>query len=156
MTTWNFSGLDALEEAPGSLSGPLSLDEVRGRPSPQARGCAPRSPGGRAGGGPEHKILPASGRAEAAAGMAEARPGLAGLQLSALPDDSPRLQPSLAELRRRAGEAGAPLVPPQLTDSFLLRFLRARDFDLDLAWRVGKASPAPRVAPLLGTCKPPA
>ena len=35
---------------------------------------------------------------ERAAGMAEARPGLAGLQLSALPDHSPLLQPSLAPL----------------------------------------------------------
>ncbi|XP_054548200.1 alpha-tocopherol transfer protein isoform X2 [Talpa occidentalis] len=70
--------------------------------------------------------------------MAEAQPGPSGLQLSALPDHSPLLQPSLAELRRRAAEAGDRLVPPQLTDPFLLRFLRARDFDLDLAWRLLK------------------
>ncbi|XP_068839569.1 alpha-tocopherol transfer protein isoform X3 [Capricornis sumatraensis] len=70
--------------------------------------------------------------------MAEARPGTAGLQLSALPDHSPLLQPSLAELRRRTGAAGAPLAGRQLSDAFLLRFLRARDFDLDLAWRLLK------------------
>ncbi|XP_064123814.1 alpha-tocopherol transfer protein isoform X2 [Loxodonta africana] len=68
--------------------------------------------------------------------MAEQRPGLtAGQRLNALPDHSPLLQPGLAELRRRALEAGVPLAPLPLSDSFLLRFLRARDFDLDLAWR---------------------
>ncbi|XP_054564468.1 alpha-tocopherol transfer protein isoform X3 [Eptesicus fuscus] len=69
--------------------------------------------------------------------MAEARPGPpTGLQLSALPDHSPLLQPSLAELRRRARALDALPAPPPLPDPFLLRFLRARDFDLDQAWRI--------------------
>lgn len=77
--------------------------------------------------------------------MAEALPGPpAGLQLSALPDHSPLLQPSLAELRRRARALDALPAPQPLTDPFLLRFLRARDFDLDLAWRVRVP---PRCAP---------
>lgn len=69
--------------------------------------------------------------------MAEMRPGpVAGKQLNELPDHSPLVQPGLVELRRRAQEAGVPQTPQPLTDAFLLRFLRARDFDLDLAWRV--------------------
>lgn len=81
-----------------------------------------------------------------AAGLAEGLRGpAAGLQLSALPDHSPLLQPALAELRGRARAAGAPRA--SLTDSFLLRFLRARDFDLDLAWRVRVP---PRCAPPCG------
>ncbi|XP_063113446.1 alpha-tocopherol transfer protein isoform X3 [Cavia porcellus] len=71
--------------------------------------------------------------------MAEMRPGPAsGSQLNALPDHSPLLQPGLAELRRRAREEGLRLEPHPLSDAFLLRFLRARDFDLDLAWRLLK------------------
>lgn len=81
--------------------------------------------------------LSGAGGGRGVAGMAEMRPGPAsGSQLNALPDHSPLLQPGLAELRRRAREEGLRLEPHPLSDAFLLRFLRARDFDLDLAWRV--------------------
>ncbi|XP_075861388.1 alpha-tocopherol transfer protein isoform X2 [Microcebus murinus] len=71
--------------------------------------------------------------------MAETGQGpAAGPQLNALPDHSPLLQPGLTELRRRALQAGVPHAPLPLSDAFLLRFLRARDFDLDLAWRLLK------------------
>lgn len=117
----------------GSAAPALGL--VRGPPRGGTVGLLwAAATGGGAEGGAEPAVI--AGR-RAPAGMAAMRPGpAAGLQLSALPDHSPLLQPSLAELRRRAGAAGVPETPLPLTDSFLLRFLRARDFDLDLAWRV--------------------
>ncbi|XP_028925447.1 alpha-tocopherol transfer protein isoform X3 [Ornithorhynchus anatinus] len=61
-----------------------------------------------------------------------------GKELNELPDDSPLLKPALADLRRRAAAARGQNWPGPLTDSFLLRFLRARDFHLDQAWKLMK------------------
>ncbi|NXK88697.1 TTPA protein, partial [Formicarius rufipectus] len=55
-----------------------------------------------------------------------------------LPDHAPWVLSAVAELRRRAEEEPGQTWPQPLSDSFLVRFLRARDFDLDLAWRLLK------------------
>ncbi|XP_032540534.1 alpha-tocopherol transfer protein isoform X2 [Chiroxiphia lanceolata] len=55
-----------------------------------------------------------------------------------LPDHAPRVRSAVAELRQRAeAEPGQRWVQP-LSDAFLVRFLRARDFHMDLAWRLLK------------------
>lgn len=61
--------------------------------------------------------------------------------LNELPDHSPRVRSAVAELRRRAEAEPGQRWPQPLDDSFLLRFLRARDFHLDLAWRVRREGP---------------
>ncbi|XP_054250710.1 alpha-tocopherol transfer protein [Indicator indicator] len=58
--------------------------------------------------------------------------------LNALPDHSPLVRSAVAELRRRAEAEPEQRWSQPLEDSFLLRFLRARDFHLDLAWRLLK------------------
>ncbi|MGH0133474.1 UNVERIFIED_CONTAM: hypothetical protein FKN15_035422 [Acipenser sinensis] len=54
--------------------------------------------------------------------------------LNDLPDDSPVVQPYLTKLRRRAEKEGEQQLG--LSDTFLLRFLRARDFDVDLSLKI--------------------
>lgn len=61
--------------------------------------------------------------------------------LSHLPDDSPSVRAAVAELRRRAegAEESIRTLPFLLSEAHLVRFLRARDFDGDLAWKVKSA-----------------
>lgn len=66
--------------------------------------------------------------------MSQAPPGAG--QLNDLPDHSPRVRGAVSELRRRAEAEPGQRWPQPLSDAFLVRFLRARDFHLDLAWRV--------------------
>ncbi|XP_074841858.1 alpha-tocopherol transfer protein isoform X2 [Carettochelys insculpta] len=70
--------------------------------------------------------------------MSQASPAAPLGQLSGLPDSSPLLRAAAAELRRRAEADRGQHWPLPLTDSFLLKFLRARDFDLALAWKLLK------------------
>lgn len=63
-------------------------------------------------------------------------------RLNELPDHSARVRGAVAELRRRAEAEPGQRWPQPLSDAFLVRFLRDRDFNLDLAWRVrGSGSP---------------
>ncbi|XP_062836399.1 alpha-tocopherol transfer protein isoform X2 [Anolis carolinensis] len=63
-----------------------------------------------------------------------------------LPDEAPQVRAAVAALRRRAQEEAEkegggglhPLPPFLLSDAHLVRFLRARDFDAELAWKLLK------------------
>lgn len=57
-------------------------------------------------------------------------------ELNDLPVESKRIEPYLQELRHRAEKEPVIKPHPQLSDNFLIRFLRARDFDLELALKV--------------------
>lgn len=59
-----------------------------------------------------------------------------GPQLGELPDDSELLAPSVSSLRRRAVLVGQLSGLGTFSDGFLLKFLRARDFDVELALKV--------------------
>ncbi|XP_056338754.1 alpha-tocopherol transfer protein, partial [Oenanthe melanoleuca] len=107
----------------GQPAGPRRAEPSRAEPSRAEPSRAEPSRGSqweRAGGGA------ALGRA---AGMA---------QLNDLPDHSPRVRGAVCELRRRAEAEPGQRWPQPLSDAFLVRFLRARDFHLDLAWRLLK------------------
>lgn len=59
-----------------------------------------------------------------------------GPQLSELPDDSEQLRPYVSRLRRGALRAGELSAVGSLSSGFLLRFLRARDFNTELSLKV--------------------
>ncbi|XP_013915564.1 PREDICTED: alpha-tocopherol transfer protein isoform X1 [Thamnophis sirtalis] len=58
--------------------------------------------------------------------------------LNDLPDDSPQVRAAVAALRWRAVEENLEVRQSDLSDACLIRFLRCRDFDSDLAWKVFK------------------
>ncbi|CAM4502321.1 unnamed protein product [Lepidochelys olivacea] len=70
--------------------------------------------------------------------MSQVKPPAPPGNLNELPDQSPLVGAAVAELRRLAAADRSQRWPLALTDSFLLRFLRARDFDLPLAWKLLK------------------
>lgn len=57
-------------------------------------------------------------------------------ELNDLPVESKRIKPYLLELRTRAEKEPVIKPHPQLSANFLIRFLRARDFDVELALKV--------------------
>ncbi|XP_044074591.1 alpha-tocopherol transfer protein [Siniperca chuatsi] len=59
-----------------------------------------------------------------------------GPQLSELPDDSEQLGPYVSSLRRRALQASELSAVRTFSDGFLIRFLRARDFDVELSLKL--------------------
>lgn len=70
--------------------------------------------------------------------------------LNELPDDSPAVKAAVAELRRRAKRENPQPWSIALSDASLVRFLRARDFEHDLAWKVQGAREAARSSRLTG------
>ncbi|XP_035861487.1 alpha-tocopherol transfer protein isoform X2 [Sander lucioperca] len=59
-----------------------------------------------------------------------------GAQLSEFPDDSEQLEPYVSGLRRRALQASELSAVRTFSDQFLLKFLRARDVDVDLSLKL--------------------
>ncbi|XP_028284245.1 alpha-tocopherol transfer protein [Parambassis ranga] len=59
-----------------------------------------------------------------------------GPQLSELPDDSEQLRPFVNNLRQRALQASALSAGRDFSDGFLIKFLRARDFDVELSLKL--------------------
>lgn len=75
-------------------------------------------------------------RGEAAAAGSHPERDMNGSQLNELPDDSEQLRPYVVSLRRAAEEADDRSSVGSFSDCFLIRFLRARDFDLQLSLKV--------------------
>ncbi|XP_054452536.1 alpha-tocopherol transfer protein [Anoplopoma fimbria] len=59
-----------------------------------------------------------------------------GPQLSELPDDSEQLRPCVSGLRRGALQADELSAVRTFSDNFLIKFLRARDFDVELSLKL--------------------
>ncbi|XP_062986851.1 alpha-tocopherol transfer protein [Elgaria multicarinata webbii] len=70
--------------------------------------------------------------------MSQEEPRPAQGNLNELPDDSPLVRDAVAALRRRAQAESQQPAQLDLSHAHLVRFLRARDFDDDLAWKLFK------------------
>ncbi|XP_070798360.1 alpha-tocopherol transfer protein [Pituophis catenifer annectens] len=70
--------------------------------------------------------------------MDQDQPNCRPVNLNELPDDSPLVRAAVAALRCRAVEENLEVRQSDLSDACLIRFLRCRDFDSNLAWKVFK------------------
>ncbi|XP_063155403.1 alpha-tocopherol transfer protein [Candoia aspera] len=70
--------------------------------------------------------------------MDQKKPRSPPVNLNELPDDSPHVRAAVAKLRRKAMEENLQVRQSDLSDTRLICFLRCRDFDDNLAWKVFK------------------
>uniref|UniRef100_A0A3Q3E4J1 CRAL/TRIO N-terminal domain-containing protein n=1 Tax=Labrus bergylta TaxID=56723 RepID=A0A3Q3E4J1_9LABR len=71
-----------------------------------------------------------------------------GPKLTALPDGSEDFGPYLSSLRRGALQCSELPADTSFSDGFLMKFLRARDFDVELSVKVGYTNTKNHSTPL--------
>ncbi|KAK9403266.1 alpha-tocopherol transfer protein [Crotalus adamanteus] len=70
--------------------------------------------------------------------MDQGKPPSPPVNLNELPEDSPHVRAAIVALRCKAVEENLRVRQSDLSDACLIRFLRCRDFDNNLAWKVLK------------------
>ncbi|XP_039191609.1 alpha-tocopherol transfer protein isoform X3 [Crotalus tigris] len=68
--------------------------------------------------------------------MDQGKPPSPPVNLNELPEDSPHVRAAIVALRCKAVEENLRVCQSDLSDACLIRFLRCRDFDSNLAWKV--------------------